>query len=244
VRKSANRYEPRVSCRHDTLGEQSVISYTSKFHFAVSGNALTDISHLGSNFLLSKVAASSVEQEDLVVGSLPKALNEATEFRLTASLVHLNEILALDGKSIGNQVLPPWQRILGSEEQATENRRRPHRPKRQEYFPEESLHDWLVLFHLSRRGINISDTPDGLDPFLPRGLRAQFAAELANVNVSAAIERRELPSQNSCCYALSRNNLAGHVQQQLEQIELKRCQLYVRSRSPHGAGSIIHFDIA
>jgi hypothetical protein len=102
VRKSANRYVPRVSVRHDTLGEQSVISYMRKFHFAVSGNAFCDFSRLRSNRLPGKVVASRIEQEDLGVGALPKALHEAAEFRLTAFLIRLNEILALDGKSIGN----------------------------------------------------------------------------------------------------------------------------------------------
>src|ERR1017187_5219176 len=96
--------------------------------------------HPRSNFLPSKVVASRIEQEDLVVETLPKALDEATEFRLTASLVHLNEILALDGKSIGNQVLPCRQGYLWSDEEATDNRRHHYRPKRKEYFPEESPH--------------------------------------------------------------------------------------------------------
>src|ERR1700731_1670407 len=60
----------------------------------------------------------------------------------------------------------------------------------------------LVLFHLSGRGIDVPDPPDGLNPSLPRRLRAQFAAQLANVNVDAAIERRQLPPQNTCCNPL------------------------------------------
>jgi hypothetical protein len=170
------------------------------------------MSSLRSNFLPSKVVACGIEQEDLIVGTLPKALHEATEFRLTASLVCLNEILALDSKSIGDQVLPRRQGRIGSEKQATDNRHRHHGPKRQKYLPEEGPHGWLVLFHLRLRGVDISDAPDGLDAFLARRLRAQFATELADMNVNAAIERRKLSSQNSCCNPLSRNNVACHPQ--------------------------------
>jgi hypothetical protein len=176
---------------------------------------------------------------------LPKVLPEATEFRLSASLVRLNEVLGLNGEGIGNQVLPRPLVRLGSEEQDTDDREGRHdRPKRKEYFPEEGPHGWSVLLHWSQRGVDIPDTPDGLDAFFSRGLQAQFAAELANVNVDAAIQRRELPSQNSCRNPLSRNNLACCAQQQFEEIELKRGKLDVRSRSPYGVGSLIHFDIA
>jgi hypothetical protein len=145
MRKFADRYVPRVTDRHKTLGEQSVISYTSKFHFAVRGSAVSDMSCLRSHSLPGKVVASGIEQEDLVVGTLPKALHEAVEFRLAASLIRLHKVLALDAERVGNQILPHWQGRRGSEEQATDNRCRHHRPKREDNFPEERPHGWLVL---------------------------------------------------------------------------------------------------
>src|SRR6202035_3645178 len=111
----------------------------NKFHLAVS-SARSNISRLRSNFLPSKVVASGIEQEDLIVGTLTKALYVVTEFRLTPSFVRLNEILCLDGKSIGDQVLPCRQGHVGSEKQAAGNRHSYHSPKRQKYFPEQSPH--------------------------------------------------------------------------------------------------------
>lgn len=79
--------------------------------------------------LSSEVPAGAIEQEDLVVGTLPKMLYDAIELRLATFFVSLYEILGLDCKSTGNQVLPRRQRYVGSQEQATDNRRRYHRPK-------------------------------------------------------------------------------------------------------------------
>src|SRR5258708_37194701 len=127
-------------------------------------------------------------------GTYTKELHKTNNSRRAASLVRLNKVLALDSESGGNQILPCRQRSRGSEEQATDNRCRHYDPKREKYFPEQSPHSRLVLFHLRLRGIDVPDTPNGLDPFLSRRVRAQFAANLDHVSVNVSIERREFPS--------------------------------------------------
>jgi hypothetical protein len=130
VRKFANRNILRMSIRHDAFGEQSPISHPSELHSAVRASAFSDISGLRTNFLPCELAACGIEQKDLVVGTLPNAQHKATEFRLTAGLVRLDKILGLDGKSVGNEVLPHRYGCFGSEEKATDHSRRQNAPKR------------------------------------------------------------------------------------------------------------------
>ena len=58
----------------------------------------------------------------------------------------------------------------------------------------------------------------------PARLAAQLSAKLVDVNVNAAVRRRQSPSQNNTGYLVSCNHSACHSQQQFEKVELKSCE--------------------
>src|SRR5262249_6632347 len=83
----------------------------------------------------------------------------------------------------------------------------------------------LVSFPPIGKEIEVAGSAHGLDSFLAGGKGTQLAAQVADVDVDAAVEGAEIAAQDFAAKLLALQDLAGRAEKDAEQIELNGSQV-------------------
>src|SRR5438132_1439838 len=110
----------------------------------------------------------------------------------------------------------------------------------QKDFEEETLHLSLANAWLS---VEISDAADAFDSLGSVFKQSNLLAQIAHMRIDAAIERREFAAEYIARQLLAANNLAGRLQQHLQQIEFYGRKIQDLVTPANNSGAVIHFDI-
>src|SRR6267378_6730945 len=110
----------------------------------------------------------------------------------------------------------------------------------QKDFEEETLHLPLANARLS---VEISDAADAFDSLGSVFKQSNLLAQIAHMRIDAAIERREFAAEYIARQLLAANNLAGRLQQRLQQIEFYGGEIQDLVTAANNSGAAIHFDI-
>src|SRR6185369_2429763 len=96
---------------------------------------------------------------------------------------------------------------------------------------------------LGRSAVDITDATNGLDSLETVQLVTQLLAQIADVHIDAAIERRQLAAQHFFHQIFPLHYLAGIAQENLEQIVFDTGEFNYFTRAPNIPRVAVHFDV-
>src|SRR5205085_9040392 len=157
---------------------------------------------------------------------------------LSGSLVKAGAFLRFHGHDAMQHVLPTRLVVIchdaGSLERSSYQHY--HDAEPQKDFEEETLHLPLASAPLS---VEISDAADAFDSLGAVFKQSNLLAQIAHVRIDTAIERREFAAEYIPRQLLAANNLAGRLQQHLQQIEFHGRQIQDLVTPANNSGAVI-----
>lgn len=105
------------------------------------------------------------------------------------------------------------------------------------------MHGDLAAPGLSGEHVDVSYTADSANAVATVGSGAEFSAQIADVDVNAAVEGNEFAAENGFDHIVARDDVSGSLQEEGEQIEFNRGELDLAVLAADGAGAFVEFDI-